>query len=463
MKKRSKLQWVGLTLTSVGVALSSGAALANLHVSSKGGLTVLDPNDSTYWFKIGGRLHLDQTLFSGDADDKRSDYPSGANVRRAWVDFNGGVGDCLSYLLRLDMRGDTTSNSVMFQEAYLSYSGFAQNSSVAVGQFGLPFGLENWSSTNDLMFLEPSLMTSTFSWVPEPGLYTDSTDTATTTTPYYGIPPSSGLRGLGLYGDIALCNMFTIAAAVTQPPSGSSTTLNTGRNDRWTWSARVTYSPVHTHDRVYHFGLSARSQSINHERGGAAIRDAILATTPEAVARTKSDGRSTTAYLVNTGFMRAKHAGFWGAELAGLWGPFTAQAEYNTARFTREDAASTPKGNVSFHGWHVQMGYMLTGESRRYDWESATFGSPKACAPCGAWELAARYSYVNLNDKQVYGGSQHNASLGINWFYNENVTLKANYIRAIIHPIGATAGTIPSALPAIRKLNIFAVRLQVAF
>ncbi|MEY3183119.1 MAG: hypothetical protein RLZ35_1104 [Pseudomonadota bacterium] len=473
MKKRSKLQWVGLTLTSLGMALSGGSALAEVSVKTKGGLTVVNTDNSKYWFKIGGRLHVDQTFFSANSDEKKTDFPSSANIRRAWVSLNGGVGDCLAYLLNMDFRG-YANRSVVFQDAYLAYKyrGFSTcseerdaYSSVAIGQFGLPFGLENWGDTNDLMFLEPSLMTSTFSWIPEAGLYTTSANAAVaspaiaaTTAAYYAVPQSAGVRGLGIYADLPLYDMFTVAASVTAPPANSFTTGNPKASDRMTVSARITFSPVHREGSAYHFGVATRQQSLNQFAGGANIADGILSTTPEAVGRTLNAGQSNTASLVNTGFMNTRNMKFWGLEAAGLWGPFIAQAEWNKAHVNRQAAQS-----VSFNGWHIQAGYMLTGESRHYDWRKGTFSAPKPCSPCGAWEVAARYSYVNLNDKDVFGGSEHNATLGLNWFYNRNVTVKANYVRARINPIGAVAGRIPAATPGVRRLDIFALRLQVAF
>ena len=97
-------------------------------------------------------------------------------------------------------------------------------------------------------------------------------------------------------------------------------------------------------------------------------------------------------------------------------------------------------------------------------------------------EIAARYSAVNLIDKHIYGGRENNVTLGLNWFVNENVQIKFNYVRANIHPtntnilfnrvdannienrVGSTAGTQPSIANAKkRKLDIFGLRFQAAF
>ena len=168
-----------------------------------------------------------------------------------------------------------------------------------------------------------------------------------------------------------------------------------------------------------------------------------------------------------------------------MWGPITVQAEYNKAKVKLHRDVNSPAnfGNPEFWGWHAQAGYVLTGESRTYDFASGTFGSVVPSTECGAWEIAARYSAVNLNDDHVYGGRENNVTLGLNWFVNENVQIKFNYIRANIHPtttsivrnrvshndienlVRSTAGTKPLLVADAkkRKLDIFGLRFQASF
>ena len=46
----------------------------------------------------------------------------------------------------------------------------------------------------------------------------------------------------------------------------------------------------------------------------------------------------------------------------------------------------------------------------------------------GAWQLGARFSYVDLTDKAIDGGNVYDFTLGINWFFNPNMKLQLNYI-----------------------------------
>lgn len=459
MKKRSaKLRWIGLALAGLGAAASGAAMASAMQVTSDGGIKVFNPNDTAYWFSVGGRLDLDETIFSGDYKDKRGDFPSGAHIRRAFIKFMGGVGEYLSYNMTFNFNGSL----VRFEDAWLNYAGLCDNTNLRVGQFTPLTTIDNWGrygTVNDTIFLEPSLASTTFQ-VPT--------------------------KALGIWADTALADLFTVAATVYQPRQNADGLPNSfpsqynyqnpNRSDRLGAAMRITFSPVHTEDTVYHIGALGRFQSMNNIRFGRPIfQQDVFATYPEARAR-------NTAQLVETERTRAKSYNVITGEALAIWGPLMLEGEYSHANMQRMPAnvtnyfvvnnqlrtTVTPAvGNVRFYGWHAQVAYVITGETRGYDFATGTVQNPSPAGSCGAWEIAARYSNVKLNDKNLLGGRENNVTVGLNWFINDNVRIAANYIRANIHPSHLEepelfpAGPMPNFNK--RQLDIFGLRFGVQF
>jgi phosphate-selective porin OprO and OprP len=64
----------------------------------------------------------------------------------------------------------------------------------------------------------------------------------------------------------------------------------------------------------------------------------------------------------------------------------------------------------------------------------------------GAWEIAARYSYLDLNDgtglNRIQGGRMDGFSLALNWYLNTNLTCMFDWVydhREAV-PVGTTPG-----------------------
>jgi phosphate-selective porin OprO/OprP len=87
------------------------------------------------------------------------------------------------------------------------------------------------------------------------------------------------------------------------------------------------------------------------------------------------------------------------------------------------------KENYVFNAYYVQGSYFLIGNGRRYKLDTSTFGKIKPNRD-GALELAFRYSYLDLNDKDEHGGMQTDYNYGINWYVSDELRLMLNYIVA---------------------------------
>ena len=122
-----------------------------------------------------------------------------------------------------------------------------------------------------------------------------------------------------------------------------------------------------------------------------------------------------------------------GFEAAWVSGPWSFQGEY-LHQFLKRSAAP---GDLDFWGGYVQGSVFLTGERRIYGKRVGLFGRVipvKNFAPLsghwGAFQLASRLSYVNLNDKDITGGVETNVTVGFNWYLFPNVRVMLNYVHA---------------------------------
>jgi phosphate-selective porin OprO/OprP len=108
-------------------------------------------------------------------------------------------------------------------------------------------------------------------------------------------------------------------------------------------------------------------------------------------------------------------------------GPFLVGFEYLGTNTATPDFAD-PK----FYGYNISGTWTLTGEMRQYRKQNGIFNPvPVAVAVdqggWGAWEVAFRYSTLDLSDGSVDGGNMDTYSLALNWWPNQRVQFSLNY------------------------------------
>jgi phosphate-selective porin OprO/OprP len=140
-----------------------------------------------------------------------------------------------------------------------------------------------------------------------------------------------------------------------------------------------------------------------------------------------------------------------------------------------------------FSGWHVQGAWTITGEPRRYAMAAAGFDVPRPARPFdpkaghwGAWEIAARYSDLDLNYRAgapgaaqtaeaIRGGEQKIFTLGLNWYPNAVVRFQADFQDVSVDRLspGGTAFGAGAAPPAGAQVGqdfqVYSIRSQYAF
>ena len=108
-------------------------------------------------------------------------------------------------------------------------------------------------------------------------------------------------------------------------------------------------------------------------------------------------------------------------------GPYWLAAEY-----VGTEVDTPTNGNLSFNGYHVTGSWILTGEMRDYNFKSGILGPVPVARSVyqggwGTWELAARYSSIDLTDGLIDGGEMDILSFGINWYLSPIFNVNLNY------------------------------------
>lgn len=134
--------------------------------------------------------------------------------------------------------------------------------------------------------------------------------------------------------------------------------------------------------------------------------------------------------FVDTGRIPADNTLLCDLEAACRWGPMLLNGEYV---FNQLDAPNDP----FFSGFHITASYVLTGEMRPYNKRSGIFSEVPVARPVqsggwGSWEVAARYSTVDLQDGGIDGGDMDIYSLGLNWKLNSAAGMSLDYRHVIL-------------------------------
>jgi phosphate-selective porin OprO/OprP len=180
--------------------------------------------------------------------------------------------------------------------------------------------------------------------------------------------------------------------------------------------------------------------------------------------------------LVNTGAIPAKGGDLWSLEAAGNIRNVTISGEYYNFGVDRDTGCAgciaTP--DPAFSGWYVQASWILTGEAKLYQASAtnnnmATFANPRIVAPFtvdgqhwGAWELAARYSDLDLNWRQgasgvacngptecIRGGEQKIWTLGLNWYPTANIRILFDYAIIEVNKLNGSGQQVGQTLSAV--------------
>ncbi len=384
----------------------------------------------------------------GDAseNDHARDLADGFNFRRVRLGVEGKAFGDFEYNFTYEFGGSGTEEPGKLNAAWLQYNGLGPVK-LRAGAFAPITGLEDAVSTSGSLFAERASV-------------------AEVVRNFAGGDARTALA-LMSNGD-----RWSFSAILTGNVAGVSS-----YDEQVGLIGRFTFVPFKGDDSLIHFGVNT-SIVLSPAATGPGLPGG--APTPIRL-RDRPELRVDGTRLIDTGNIDAEGLTVVGGEFGARYRSLYVQAEYFDISLERR---SSLLPDPEFSGWYVQGSWILTGETRRYSPASAGFDGPRPAKPFslkkgtwGAWELAVRYSNIDLNFLEtalpaagsVRGGEQDVFSLGVNWYVNNGVTLSAAY-RSVSVDRRSPGGTafVAGSTPALntqvgQDLEIFSFRTQYAF
>jgi phosphate-selective porin OprO/OprP len=412
---------------------------------------------------LTGRLHFD----IGDYLDYKpgskfaavQDLNSGTNARRARLGVVGRFMQDWDYTFIYDLGGsgdgfppDPGALTSGIENALVTYNGL-KNKGVPlvfdIGYMDVPFSLEESNSSNDVPLVERAAIINV-------------------ATNIFANDFRSAL-GARSFGDDHWAGLY-----LTGPTSGTNHTTG----EQVGVAGRAGYNLWHSRDGFLH--LEANAGALLKPPAPGGVRSITLSDRPEL--------RVDPTTILNTGALGTaanplNRAVVYGVGGAFEWHNFVVSGEYFRIDVDRQGLATN-----TFDGGYIEGIWVITGEQRRYSPPSGGYLRPVpehmflpwdgSC--CGAFELAARYSTIDLNDRftpgvaptprsnAVGGGQQTVYAAGLNWYPNANIRFMFDFLHGTINKRfsaaagGGIAGT-PLGAPVGGEFNAVVMRTQVAF
>ena len=328
----------------------------------------LTSSDDEHSLKFGGRIMYDYATWNTGFDTY-----SGTEFRRVRFFNSGKVYGNIKYKLQFDFAGGGIAFKDVYMEAVLPYIG-----NLKLGHFKEPFRLEALTSSKYMTFMERGLP---IAFLPDRNV------------------------GFMLYNSFIDNKLSIQAGLFREALYGNDKNIDDVQNV----TTRATFLPINDGNQLLHLGLSVSSRGISDSTY-------FLSARPENHLGTK---------LLDMELNNVVGMDLIGLEMAFIMGSFSIQGEY---------VVNSVDGIEDYHfsGYYGQVSYFLTGEKRKYKNSLEGFDrvkpnkNAKKGEGWGAFELAARYSSIDLSE--AHAGALNDITIGLNWHLNPCTRLMFNYV-----------------------------------
>ena len=373
---------------------------------------------------VSGQVQADQVYFGQGPVSRASvgDLQDGTQFRRLRIGARGTSFEVLEYSLGVDF---ALANQPSYLDNYLEWKQLPWLQNVRAGHYFEPFSLERVTQNRNNTFMERSLV-DTFAPARNMGVmaYGNTEDELAT---------------------------WAIGTFRTNSDNTGNDSFDSGQalTMRGTW---LPWWDEPSDGRFYmHLGAGysyrVTSQNQVRFRNTPEIRKQQPATVFGPVGPPSPSNYINgvpgpfAPIFVDTGNIPARNFQLFDPEFALIMGPVSLQSEYAFAFV--EQIGGPP---LFFNGYMAQLSWFLTGEHRPYDRKQGIHTrmqpfedffrvrtrSQGVQTGLGAWEVAARFSNIVLNDHNIRGNNLTDFTVGLNWYLNPYTRWKFNYIRAFL-------------------------------
>lgn len=372
--------------------------------------------------RFGGRIHFDLWGFPGDSPGVNG-FESGDNnvspqdqvgFRRLRLELSGDVGQNMLYKFDLELAEGEDSS---FRDAYLGFTDLPWLQDVYIGNQKRPYGLDHINSSRNNVFMERPFVVEAF-----------NEDNR-----------RLGIQSWGVSEDQAWNWRYGVFNQRVVQDEGKFISDHwqsqiAGRLANTLWWDEASDGRSYLHWAIAGTRANTDQNADTENFAGSGISEARFRTRPEA--------RSVSRWL-DTGVIEGSdYYSLLGLEGVVNVGAVQVVGEYQSIWLDRVAGS-----DLRFHGGYVYVSYFLTGEHMPWDRETGQLGRAvpfenfflvdtfhgRRGWGIGAWQVAARYSRLDLSDDDIQGGIGESFTFGVNWLWNPWARTQFNYIYGNIH------------------------------
>ena len=370
------------------------------EASSKSGPT--PKNDKKWNVRLGGHIQMDFVTWA-NADEVIPDTQNYFNFRRLRLVAEGTGYEQFDFRLQMTLEPGQAVSGAIFtspdvKDAYVSMNEVPGVGRFRIGNFFVPFSLEQVTNDTNNIFVERS--------IPTQGIFAVDREI-----------------GMAIYNS-ALEHRITWSTGIFFDEISDTIKTRFDDNQGYRLAGRLTWLPI--------FGEAFGRRALLHTGVG------ILHTGDfdDQVRFRARPQIQRGPFFIDSGVLDADTFTTGNFELATGFGPLTSQTEMFVSQVNLNSG-----GTVHVGGAYTHLSYFLTGESRVFEpfgqhgaqfarnVPTRNFSTKSGSEGWGALELKIRWSMLDLTE--TASGQYNDLTAGFNWYWSDRTRIMFDWI----HPV----------------------------